>query len=242
MNKEKKRFYQKWWFWVIIILIIIGSKSNNKNSNENNTNSSQTTIETSTTFSEETTTATTEEPEIKASSFKDKLSKLEGKSVKEGMPELNKTGCQIQYLNQGEDFTEFIDSMNDNIITDFDFDDNSNTIIVNILGKDVYQAKQMEEKGKWWFQNINWEKAFPYKSDIHYIIGYSFQETEKEFKKYGKYVAMSSADLSNAFGTKFKSTVYIFMDKKGNAKHIFYDEADGSSYEIDMDNIVMKNY
>ena len=100
----------------------------------------------------------------------------------------------------------------------------------------------VNEMGQNWFMNIDWEKVFPYKSDIHYIIGYSCQKTNKDFKKYGKYVATASADLQNAFGAEFESTIYIFMDKKGVAKHIFYDEADGTTTEIDMDTIPMKIY
>jgi hypothetical protein len=41
------------------------------------------------------------------------------------------------------------------------------------------------------------------------------------------------------FGAEFTSNVYIFMDKSGAAQHVFYDEADGSSVEIPMDNIGM---
>lgn len=93
------------------------------------------------------------------------------------------------------------------------------------------------EMGQQWFTMINWDEVFKYKSDVHYIMDYQCIKTPDDLKKYGKYVAMAGADLQNGFGAEFKSTVYIFMDKDGIIKHVFYDEADGSSTEIPLDSI-----
>lgn len=94
------------------------------------------------------------------------------------------------------------------------------------------------EMGQTWFQMVDWDSVFKYKADVHYIADYECQKvTSDELKQYGEYVAMAGADLQNGFGAEFSSTVYIFMDKDGIAKHIFYDEADGSSVEIPMDSV-----
>lgn len=95
------------------------------------------------------------------------------------------------------------------------------------------------EMGRWWFSNINWDTVFRYKHKIHYIVDYKCIETPEEFSEYGDYVGIAGADLQNGFGAEFTSHVYIFMDKSGAAQHVFYDEADGSSVEIPMDNIGM---
>lgn len=105
------------------------------------------------------------------------------------------------------------------------------------------EADIVSEMGQEWFQKIDWDNVFQYKSDVHYIMGYSCQKvTSDELKEYGDYVATSSADLQNGFGAEFTSTIYIFMDKNGIAQHVFYDEADGSSTEIPMDSIPMLSY
>ena len=105
------------------------------------------------------------------------------------------------------------------------------------------QLEEVSDMGQYWFQHIDWDGVFKYKSDVHYIMGYSCQKVKSdELRKYGKYVAMADADLQNGFGAEFSSTIYIFMNKKGIAKHVFYDEADGSSTEIPMDSIPMTDF
>ena len=105
------------------------------------------------------------------------------------------------------------------------------------------EAEIVSDMGQEWFQKIDWDNVFKYKSDVHYIMGYSCQKvTSDELKQYGDYVATSTADLQNGFGAEFSSTIYIFMDTNGIAQHVFYDEADGSSTEIPMDSIPMLTY
>ena len=105
------------------------------------------------------------------------------------------------------------------------------------------EAEIVSDMGQEWFQKIDWDNVFKYKSDVHYIMGYSCQKvTSDELKQYGDYVATSTAYLQNGFGAEFSSTIYIFMDTNGIAQHVFYDEADGSSTEIPMDSIPMLTY
>ena len=95
-----------------------------------------------------------------------------------------------------------------------------------------------QDMGFNWFNMIDWDTVFKYKCKVHYINGLSCKEvTDDNLKEYGKYVAIAPADLQNGFGAEFKSHVYIFMDKDGIVKHVFYDEADGSSREIPLDSI-----
>ena len=106
-------------------------------------------------------------------------------------------------------------------------------------GEEKSPLENATEMGHWWFSNINWDSVFKYKHEIHYIVDYKCIETPDEFSEYGEYVGIAGADLQNGFGAEFSSHVYIFMDGNGVAQHVFYDEADGQSIELPMDNISM---
>ena len=99
-----------------------------------------------------------------------------------------------------------------------------------------------DEMGQYWFTHVDWNSVFPYGCDVHSVMGYSCSEVKKEYSKYGKYVARAKADIKNQYGSEFKSTIYIFMDKNGVAKSVYYDEVDGTSVEIPMDSIQMSSY
>ncbi len=104
---------------------------------------------------------------------------------------------------------------------------------------EVDPLENAKKMGQWWFSNINWDSVFKYKHTIHYLADYKCIEAPEEFSEYGKYVGIAGADLQNGFGAEFSSHVYIFMDENGVAQHVFYDEADGTSMELPMENITM---
>lgn len=145
-QQKKKGFLPK----VLIVLVVIGvigaigggGKDKDKETEK---------AEAPATTAVATTEAATEAKAVEAStegepSLYQQLAELKGKTVKEGKQALDATGYTVQYLNQGEDFTEFIDSFDDNIIKDIEVDDSAKQIVVNILPKDLYEADNAEAK------------------------------------------------------------------------------------------------
>lgn len=232
---------------IMIVLMVVGSfskkpdtqQSTTMQENANNTISKTEQLEESTTKMESVSTEATTEALKNKKEIEKELSDLKGKAVKKGIDRFTETGYKIKYESQGVDFTDSIKDMDDMIIRDFDINESKSEIVIDVVSKETYEFDTVEEKGREWFIDIDWNNVFAYKSKVHYILDYSCQPTDEEFKKYGKYVAMASADLQNQYGAEFKSHVYIFMNKKGDIKHIFYDEATGESIEIDKENISM---
>lgn len=141
------------------------------------------------------------------------------------------------YLGEVDDNTEELTDTD----TEADIDpiepDNEDTVDEN--GEEKSPLENAKKMGQWWFSNINWDSVFKYKHTIHYLADYKCIETPEEFSEYGKYVGIAGADLQNGFGAEFSSNVYIFMDENGVAQHVFYDELDGTSMELPMENMTM---
>lgn len=133
---------------VVAVICVIGmfGKGKNKGNDAKKTEEPTTAVATTQKSTEAATEAAEASTESGEPSLYQQLSELKGKTVKEGMKALNDTGYTIQYLNQGEDFTEFIDSFNDNIIKDIEVDNEAKKIVVNILPKDLYEANDVEAK------------------------------------------------------------------------------------------------
>ena len=98
--------------------------------------------------------------------------------------------------------------------------------------------EEATEMGRFWFQSIDWSSAFAYSADVHYIADYRCSEvTDESLTEYGQYVAVAGADLTNGYGAKFSSHIYIFMDGDGVVTHVFYEEASGDVMELPLDSL-----